>query len=262
MEHPLAVDFVRWIVSAAAARRGGKLSGRRRVCSASSASARSASSDAGRWPRPSRSPCTRWATMLAMAPADRFMLDHLWRWIRRRPAAARHRVLARPALDADGADHHRRRRPDSHLFDRLHARGRVLLALLRVAQPVHVRDAGAGAGGQSVADVRRLGGRGALLVRADRLLVQGPREHHRRQQGVYRQPRRRLGVRGRAVFAVHRTRRGRPSDPGHSRGRALGARAGRHAGLLRDVAGHVRDAAAVRGRDRQVGADSASRMAA
>ena len=36
----------------------------------------------------------------------------------------------------------------------------VLLALLRVAQPVHLRDAGAGARRQPVADVRRLGRRG------------------------------------------------------------------------------------------------------
>ena len=80
----------------------------------------------------------------------------------------------------------------------------VLLAVLRMAQPVHVRDAGAGAGGQHVADVRRLGGRRPVLVRADRLLVQGPREHHGGQQGVYRQSRRRLGLRDRAVHVFRR----------------------------------------------------------
>ena len=46
--------------------------------------------------------------------------------------------------------------------------------------------------------------------------------------------------------AVHGTRRGGTSDPGDPRGRALRAAAGGHAGLLRDVAGHVRDAADVR----------------
>ena len=38
------------------------------------------------------------------------------------------------------------------------------------------------------AHVRRLGRRGALLVSADRVLVQGPREGGRRQEGVHRQP--------------------------------------------------------------------------
>src|SRR5205814_8575915 len=101
-----------------------------------------------------------------------------------------------------------------------------------------------------------------LLLRAYWLLVQGPREHDGGQQGVYRQPRWRLGLRGRAVRAVHRTRRGGTSDPGGPRRRPLGSFAGWQVGLLRGVAGHLRYAAAVRGRDRQVGANSASRMAA
>ena len=75
---------------------------------------------------------------------------------------------------------------------------------LRMAQPVHLRDAGAGAGRQHVADVRRLGRRGAVLVRADRLLVQGAGEHDGRQQGVHREPRRRPGIRDRAVQLVRR----------------------------------------------------------
>ena len=261
MEHPLAVVFVRWIVllpllgAAVNFLAGAHLQrelGKRAIsfvgCGTVVAAFRAGAIR--------RVHDDRGGARRSLHARPSLAMDLRW------PAAARHRVLARPTLDADGADHHRRRRPDSHLFDRLHARGRILLALLRVAQPVHVRDAGAGAGGQPVADVRRLGGRGAVLVRADRLLVQGPREHHRRQQGLYRQPRWRLGVRGRAVFVIHRAWRGRPSDLGHPRRRALGTCAGWYARLLRDVASHVRDAAAVRGRDRQVGADSAARMAA
>ena len=50
----------------------------------------------------------------------------------------------------------------------------------------------AGAGRLLPADVRRLGGRGALLLSADRLLVQREGERRRGQEGVHRQPDRRL----------------------------------------------------------------------
>ena len=100
--------------------------------------------------------------------------------VRRRRTEPGHRVLARSVVDGDDADSHRRRRPDPHLLDRLHARRRRLLAFFRMAQPVHVRDAGAGVGRQPVADVRGLGRRGAVLVRADRVLVQGARRTRRR----------------------------------------------------------------------------------
>ena len=147
--------------------------------------------------------------------------------VRRRRTESRHRVLARSAVDDDGADNHRRRRPHPYLFDRLHARRRRLLALLRMAQPVHLRDAGAGARRQHVADVRRLGRRRAVLVRADRVLVQGAGEHDGRQQGVHREPRRRPGVRDCALQSVRRPASGRTSDAGDARGRPVRTAAGR-----------------------------------
>ncbi len=187
--------------------------------------------------------------------------------VRRRRTESRHRVLARSAVDDHGADNHRRRRPHPYLFDRLHARRRRLLALLRMAQPVHLRDAGAGARRQHVADVRRLGRRRAVLVRADRVLVQGAGEHDGRQQGVHREPRRRPGVRDCALQFVRRPAGGRTSDAGDARGRTVRAAAAGSAYRFRRIfigppAGGIRHAADVYRRDRQVGADSAVRLAA
>ena len=223
MEHPLAVDFVRWIVllpllgAAVNFLAGARLQrefGKRAISLIGCGTVAAAFALA----------VYGWATMLAMRAGRSLHARPPLAMDRRRPAAARHRVLARPALGGDGPGHHRRRRPDPYLLHRLHARRRGVLALLRVPEPVHVRDAGAGARRQPVADVRRLGGRRPLLLGADRLLVQGPREHDGRQQGVHRQPRRRLGLRARAVPAVHRPRRGGPSDPGVPRRRPCALR--------------------------------------
>ncbi len=85
----------------------------------------------------------------------------------------------RPAVGGDDPGRHRHRRADPPLLHRLHARRAGVLALLRVPEPVHLRDADAGARRQPAAHVRRLGGRRPLLVRADRLLVQGARERAR-----------------------------------------------------------------------------------
>ena len=52
-----------------------------------------------------------------------------------------------------------------------------LRALLHLPEPVHLRDADAGAGRQSAVAVRRLGGRRAVLVSADRLLVRQRRRN-------------------------------------------------------------------------------------
>ena len=58
----------------------------------------------------------------------------------------------------------------SHLRYWLHAWRPRLLSLLRLSEPVHVRDADPGAGRQFSVDVRRLGRRRALFLPADRLL--------------------------------------------------------------------------------------------
>ena len=57
--------------------------------------------------------------------------------------------------------------------------------------------------------VRRLGGRGPGVVPADRLLVRGPREGARRQEGVRHQPDRRRRLPARHVRAVRRARHAR-----------------------------------------------------
>ena len=78
---------------------------------------------------------------------------------------------------------------------------RGLLALLRLPEPLHVLHAGAGAGRELPADVRWLGGRRPRLVPADRLLLQAGLRRQRRQEGVHRQPHRRLRISARDVPA-------------------------------------------------------------
>ena len=72
--------------------------------------------------------------------------------------------------------------------------GQRVRALLLVPEPVRVVHAGAGARLELPGDVRRLGRRRPLLVPADRLLVQEEVGLRRRQEGVRRQPHRRLRV--------------------------------------------------------------------
>ena len=111
-----------------------------------------------------------------------------------------------------------------------------------------------GAGRQPAADVRRLGGRGPVLLPADRVLVRQRAVRLQRAQGFRRQPGRR-----------------RRLHPGHPHDCLRARRAWRVDAEFRRAAGASRDAraggddgravAAAR-RDRQVGADSALRMAA
>ena len=110
-------------------------------------------------------------------------------------------VLAppRPSVGADDPRRHRHRLAHPHLLDRLHARrdGRRVRALLLVPEPVRVVHARARARRELPGHVRRLGGGRALLVSADRLLVPEAVGRRRRQEGVRRQPHRRLRVRAR-----------------------------------------------------------------
>jgi NADH-quinone oxidoreductase subunit L len=80
MEHPLAVDFLRWIVllpllgAAINFLAGARLQrglGKRAISIVGCGAVAAAFALA----------VYAWAAMLAVAPADRFMLDHLWRWI-------------------------------------------------------------------------------------------------------------------------------------------------------------------------------------
>ena len=82
--------------------------------------------------------------------------------------------------------------PDPRLLRRLHGARPVVPALLPLPEPVHVRDAHAGARGQLPAHVRGLGGRRPVLVPADRLLVRAAVGRRGGEEGVHRQPHRRL----------------------------------------------------------------------
>ena len=87
-----------------------------------------------------------------------------------------------------------------------------LLAVLRLSEPLHLRDADAGDGRQPAAHVPRVGGGRLLLLGPDRLLVPRPGERDGRQQGLHRQPHRRLRVRARHLPAVLELR-ARPAIP-------------------------------------------------
>ena len=140
------------------------------------------------------------------ASLRRPVLDHIWTWLHSRHASA-------PTSARDGSPErnvralrHVRRLPDSRLRRRLHARRSRLLSLLRVSEPVHVRDADARAGGQLRADVCRLGRRGPLFVPADRLLLRSQGSRRRREESVHHEPHRRLGLRPRHHADVLRHR--------------------------------------------------------
>ena len=114
-------------------------------------------------------------------------------------------------------------------------------------------------GRQPAADVRRLGGRRALLVPADRLLVRRGRQRRRRQEGVHRQPHRRLRLPARHVPAL---RGASAPAAGGTLNFARSPRIQAHAASLALATVTVDRAAALRRRDRQVGADPALRLAA
>ncbi len=113
--------------------------------------------------------------------------------------------------------------PHPRLLDRLHApRGdrRRLRPLLRLPEPLHVLDADARARAEPPAALRRLGRRGPLLVPADRLLLRQALRARGRQEGLRRQPHRRLGLPARHVRARLPVRipRLRPGPLGRGRG--------------------------------------------
>ena len=95
------------------------------------------------------------------------------------------------------------------LLDRLHARRPVPAPFLRLSVDVHLRHADAGDGGQSRAAVLRLGRRRACELSADRLLVSQAGSERGRNQGVHRQPGRRLRFCAWHFRRVHADRRDR-----------------------------------------------------
>ncbi len=169
-----------------------------------------------------------------------------------------------PDRPADRADAARRdvRFPDgAHLHDRLHGRRRRIHPVLQLHLALHVQHADAGDEQQLPAAVLRLGSRRSRFVPADRLLQDARVGDLREPQGVSRQPRRRLRLR-----AGHRSRLRLFR---HARLRA-GVRRRRQSGRNDDQPAGRRAVAAdggdlrlpVRRGDGQVGAGSASRVAA
>ena len=184
--------------------------------------------------------------------ADGLHLDRLGRLQRRRSRSALDPLSAVMILVVTGIGSLIHVYSTGYMHDETRQRVR---ALLLVPEPVRGVHAGAGARRQLPGDVRRLGRRRSLLVPADRLLVQEEVGRRRRQEGVHRQPHRRLRVHPRHAAAV----------------RAFGtldfqelaaAVAALPAGDATFGVALARHAAAVRRRHRQVGADSALRLAA
>ena len=121
------------------------------------------------------------------------------------------------------------------LFVRLHARGPGIRAVLYLFESVCFFDAGPGAGKQLPVDVCGLGGRGALFLSVDRVLVREESSVGRGEEGVCGEPDRGLRVPDRHLFDG-----GAPGD-GELRG---GFRKG---GDAFDGCGHGDCAAAVSG---------------
>ena len=133
-------------------------------------------------------------------------LDQFGRSAGRLVAAGRHADRG----DAGGGQHRVLAR--APLFDRLHGRGSVPAALLRLSVAVHLRDADAGDRGQSGAAVLRLGGRRSRELPADRLLVPEAVGQRRGDQGLRGQPRRRFRLRARHLRDLHADRLDRLRD--------------------------------------------------
>ena len=170
-----------------------------------------------------------------------------------RQAAGRLRLSGGPALGGDAADRHRRREPDPPVQRRLHAGGPGLRPVLLVSESVRRVHAGAGAGLELPGDVHRLGRRGALLLPADRVLVQRQGQRRRRQEGLHHEPDRRLRLPDRHVLHLARVRDASTS-PVRDRARRRHARAGRRHR-------HRDHAVPLPGLHRQVGADPALHLA-
>ena len=138
-----------------------------------------------------------------------------------------------------------------HLYSIGYMKGRPrLLQVLRLPEPVRLLHAGAGAGQQPAGHLRRLGGRGRLLLLAGVVLVRPGQRRLGRQEGLHLQPGRRRRLPAGHVPDL--------LQGGHARlppGLRPQAPAGR-----RD--GHRRRAAAVPGGHREVGPDPPVQLAA
>ncbi len=164
----------------------------------------------------------------------------------RRELARRRRLPRRPALDHDGDLRHGHRDAHPRVLDRIHAQGREVLEVLHLHEPLRLLDVAPHPGQQPRADVRRLGGRGRLLLPLDLVLVHREGERRCGQEGVRHQPHRRLRVHARHVPHLQRGRLAQlPRHLGEGDDAGDGHRDGDRAALLRRRRGEVRPAAAV-----------------
>ena len=124
--------------------------------------------------------------------------------------------------DAGGGQHRLLAR--APLFHRLHGRGSVPAAVLRLSVAVHLRDADAGDRGQSGPAVLRLGRRRPRELPADRLLVPEAVGECGGDQGLRGQPRRRFRLRARHLRHLHADRLDRFRDHLRAARRACRAR--------------------------------------
>ena len=176
------------------------------------------------------------AVFAAHAAPDHAILETLWTWIPGglgetavHGTAGRHVLLrrlglpGRPPQQRDAAGRHLRGLPDPRLLDRVHVPRPRLRALHGVPEPLHVRHAHPGAGGELRGAVRGLGGGGALQLPPHRVLVRPAERVRRGQEGLHRQPHRRRGLPARDVPDLphlrqpglpHRDGRGRPPAGG------------------------------------------------
>ncbi len=113
---------------------------------------------------------------------------------RRRRAADPHRrrLQRRRHERRDDAGGHRRRLPHPPVRHRVHAEGPGLPPLLRLPEPLLLRHARPHHGRQHGRPLRGVGGRRPLQLPPHRLLVHRGEERQRRQEGLHRQPHRRL----------------------------------------------------------------------
>ena len=157
-----------------------------------------------------------------------------WEWMRvsgpnGSKIAHRPQVQRRRALRRDDARRHGRGFPHPRLLDRVHGVGQGVLALLLLPEPLHLLDARPHPRGQPAGALHRLGRGRSLLVPAHRLLVREAPQRGGRQEGVHRQPHRRLrphrrdvpprGVLRRPRLGRHPAPRQRPRRADRSPGR-------------------------------------------
>ena len=110
----------------------------------------------------------------------------------------------RPAVGGDDPGRHLRRLPDPRLLDRLHGARRRLRALLRYLNLFMFAMLTLVLGANYLVMFVGWEGVGPLLLPADRLLVREAERRRRRQEGVHRQPHRRLRLPARRVPDLRR----------------------------------------------------------